>query len=539
MDPFSFKTFLLFVCLIGCGSAQDILPEGPVDAVLSRDIVLTTLLTKPDYTAIFWSFNDGIEVTNVATMSAAGLKLKPAYEGRVTLNATNGFLTLKSLTSKDSGEYTINILFNDGNTRTAEIELRVLKPVSGVIIKSNMPEAVEHNSTVILTCSAQGSFLNFIWTNGSTLIVADGKRLTVKDEEMTSTLTIAGVLRSDLIGPIFCTAANNLEKEKSPAFNLTVHYGPDNVIISPASTPQFIRAGSNFSLACSALSSPPATFSWFQNQKAMEVLGPVLSLGAIEKLGSVTKVEDFTCRAQNAKTLRNVPSPAVSFAVMDAISGTKITGPTVTLIAGNSTANLSCQAMAGTVKTTTWLKDGKPLSTSSHLVFAANMRSVIINPLQKGDRGQYTCQLSNPVNTDQASFKMEVNFGPETAMVEGKEAVEVNEPITLTCSAESYPTANFTWKFNGTVTDVKTDKYIIMEAKYKNTGTYTCEAHNTVTGKTATGSHKLSVKEEGALDEGLSDGAIAGIIIAVLVALAAAIGLIIYCRQKVPVESPY
>lgn len=33
---------------------------------------------------------------------------------------------------------------------------------------------------------------------------------------------------------------------------------------------------------------------------------------------------------------------------------------------------------------------------------------------------------------------------------------------------------------------------------------------------------------------GLTDGAIAGIVIAVIVILAAAIGLVIYCRQKVP-----
>ncbi|XP_053302910.1 carcinoembryonic antigen-related cell adhesion molecule 5 [Pleuronectes platessa] len=539
MDPFSFKTFLLFVGLIGCGSAQDILPEGPLDAVLSRDIVLKTLLNKPDYSFIIWNYNDGSEQINVATISAIGLKTNPLYEGRVAINATNGFLTLKSLKVDDSGDYSITIVKPDGATITAEIKLRVLKPVSDVIIKSNLPEAVEHNSTVVLTCSAQGSFLKFTWINGSAPIVDDGKRLLIKNEEMTSTLTIKPVLRSDLIGPIFCTAANNLENEKSPAFKLTVHYGPDNVIISPASTPQYIQAGSNFSLACSALSSPPATFSWFQNLKEMEVPGPVLSLGAIEKLGSVKKVQNYTCRAQNAKTLRNLPSPAVSFGVMDAISGTKITGPTVTLIAGNSTANLSCRATAGTVETTTWLKNNKPLLASSRLVFAADMSSMMINPLQGDDTGQYTCQLRNTVTTEQASFKLVVNFGPETALVKGEEAVEVNDPITLTCSASSYPTANFTWKFNGTATDIKTDKYTIDKAKYKNTGTYTCEAHNAVTGKTVTYSHKLSVKEEGALDEGLSDGAIAGIVIAVLVALAAAIGLIIYCRQKVPVESPY
>lgn len=46
--------------------------------------------------------------------------------------------------------------------------------------------------------------------------------------------------------------------------------------------------------------------------------------------------------------------------------------------------------------------------------------------------------------------------------------------------------------------------------------------------------HVVVVSEEGALDEGLSDGAIAGIVIAVLIALGAAIALLFFCRQRVP-----
>ncbi|XP_071355421.1 cell adhesion molecule CEACAM5-like [Trachinotus anak] len=538
MDPLSFKSLLL-LSLVGCCAGQDILPEGPVDAVVGKNVTLKTLLDKAQYAYITWNYNDGTEQINVATLGPKGTKVNEPYSGRASINATTGGLTLTALQAEDSGDYSISILSDDSSTRTAEIRLRVLKPVSDVVIKSNVPEAIEHNSTVVLNCSAKGSFLTFTWINGTAPIVADGKRLTIKNEELSSALTITGVLRSDLVGPIYCAAANKLEKEMSAPFNLTVYYGPDEVTISPPSPPEFIKSGSNFNLSCLTSSSPPATFSWYHNQLPMEASGSVLTLKVIEEHGLGIQKEGYTCTANNAKTMRTVASPAVSFAVMEPISGTTVTGPTSTLIAGNSTANLSCQATAGTVKERTWLKDGKPLAASSRLVFSADRSSMMISPLQKEDNGDYTCQLTNPVSSDAASYKMVVNFGPEPPTVSGNGAVEVNDPVTLTCSSMSVPPANYTWKFNGTLTDVKTAQYTIEKAVYKNTGTYTCEAHNAITGKTATHTHNLSVKEEGALDEGLSDGAIAGIVIAVLVALGAAIGLIIYCRQKVPVESPY
>lgn len=93
----------------------------------------------------------------------------------------------------------------------------------------------------------------------------------------------------------------------------------------------------------------------------------------------------------------------------DPISGVQITGPTATLVAANSTANLSCQAKAGTVTTRTWLKDGKPLAASTRLRFSEDMSSLMINPVEKEDNGEYTCQLTNPVNSEEKSFKMVVN----------------------------------------------------------------------------------------------------------------------------------
>lgn len=79
-------------------------------------------------------------------------------------------------------------------------------------------------------------------------------------------------------------------------------------------------------------------------------------------------------------------------------------------------------------------------------------------------------------------------------MVTGEDAIEVNDRLTLRCQATSVPSANFTWMFNKTLTDVKTDTYTIEKAVYKNTGLYTCIAHNSVTGKTTEVTHSLSVK---------------------------------------------
>lgn len=84
--------------------------------------------------------------------------------------------------------------------------------------------------------------------------------------------------------------------------------------------------------------------------------------------------------------------------------------------------------------------------------------------------------------------------GPEAPMVTGEKAVELNHPVKLTCSAASVPPANFTWKLNGTMTNVKTAVYAIDKAVYNSAGTYTCMALNSVTGKTTTYNHTLSVK---------------------------------------------
>ncbi|CAI5692122.1 unnamed protein product [Oreochromis niloticus] len=534
MDPLSLKSLLLLLPLLGCCVGQGILPQGPVAALVGGNVTLKPLISYPP-TVITWTFNGP---NGVATFIDGTVTVEDAYTGRASLNSTDGSLTLSALKLGDSGDYIVNVITT--RARFGETKLQVVEPVSDVIIKSNVPDAIEYNSTVILTCSAKGTSLSFKWINGSAPIVFDSTRITEIKTNSSSVLTIKNVLRTDLVGPIYCTASNSLTtKTTTTPFNLTVYYGPDDVTITPAKPPKFVQAGSTFNLTCSASSLPPASFTWYCNGMMIGTSSSVLTLDMIKAQGYM-KAADYTCRAENPKSKRNVASPAVSFAIMEGISSVKIIGPTGVLIADNSTANLSCQATGGTVGDIDWLKDGKPLGPSSpRVVFAADESSILISPLQKDDNGRFTCRVSNDVSSKEADYNMQVVYGPEQPTITAKKLVEVNQRVELTCSAPSVPPANYTWKLNGTATTTTAAVFIITSAAYKDTGTYTCEARNIITGKTTTTSHNLSVRGEGTLD-GLSDGAIAGIVIAVIIAVAVVVvGVWYYCRQKVPMSSPY
>ncbi|XP_036001364.1 carcinoembryonic antigen-related cell adhesion molecule 1-like [Fundulus heteroclitus] len=529
-------SLLFLLSLTGCCVGNDILPEGPLYVGLGEDLVVNILYKKAPGDIVVWNFNDD---NNIATLRA-NLTVNQAYKGRASVDTTNGFLTVKALTLKDSGDYSLTILTDTG-TLAGGVTVQVLAPVSNVVINAEPAEVIEYNDTVALNCTAKGSGLTFTWTNNSNNIVSDGKRVTVThsltQESSSSKLTISGVLRYDLVGPIVCKAQNKLGQASSVPFNRTVYYGPEDVILKPSAPSEYVPSKSNFTLTCSASSNPSATFTWFHNEKQITGTDPVLTLKAIEEQGYGKTAGNYKCVAQNAKTKRAVSSAPIKFSVMEPISGIKITGPSGTLLADNSSASLSCQAEAGNVTSIVWLKDGKTLSNTSHVIFSSDSSSISITTLKKEDNGMYKCQLSNSVSQLQAQYSMVVNYGPDSAEVKAVSQVEVDKPVTVTCAVLSVPPANITWMLNGSVIPGQAKKDLVIEkATYKDSGSYTCEAKNSITGKTITSSPVVvTVKEE--IDEGLSDGAIAGIVIACLVAVGVAIALFFYCRAKVPCRS--
>lgn len=86
--------------------------------------------------------------------------------------------------------------------------------------------------------------------------------------------------------------------------------------ISPLKPPEFVAAGSNFSLSCAARSDPLPVFSWFYNTTNLEFTEAVLPLKVIEQRGLGKNAAPYICKATNDKTKKVVQSAAVSFTIM-------------------------------------------------------------------------------------------------------------------------------------------------------------------------------------------------------------------------------
>ncbi|XP_067303790.1 carcinoembryonic antigen-related cell adhesion molecule 1-like [Pseudorasbora parva] len=310
MDFFNFRVTLLILAALGCCSQALLLGDKTYGVVGENVTFKTTIATTVGLSTVLWSFNNGQSIASVFTHVPVTniLRTNPLYTGRVSYNTTTCELQLGPLKKKDAGKYILNIVNAEGEPQSGEIELTVLEPITDVKISSSLPEAIEFNSTVVLTCTGKGSF-TYKWFNGSDALTVDGTHM--KLNAIGNELTITDVRRTDLRGPIFCRAENALKSGMSAPFNLTVSYGPEKIVMTQNPTDSFLKKGSNLTLTCSADSDPPAQLRWmFNGAELLQKANITLSNLDVKHSGN------YSCVAYNVKTNRNVASPVVLVTVL-------------------------------------------------------------------------------------------------------------------------------------------------------------------------------------------------------------------------------
>uniref|UniRef100_A0A8C2FHH2 Ig-like domain-containing protein n=1 Tax=Cyprinus carpio TaxID=7962 RepID=A0A8C2FHH2_CYPCA len=182
-----------------------------------------------------------------------------------------------------------------------------------------------------------------------------------------------------------------------------------------------------------------------------------------------------------------------SLQVFENITNVRLIGPEESLIEGESSANITSEG-TGNITSVQWMKDISPLSPSNSIIFSSDYRSVSSSPVQRSDSGEYKCTYRNPVSYETAKISLIITYGPEDVSIKGQDVVDSGVRVSLSCSANSEPSASFSWKFNGADTDVTTDTFTIDQTDFTHSGDYICTASNSVTKRNASQKHALLVK---------------------------------------------
>uniref|UniRef100_A0A671WD07 Ig-like domain-containing protein n=1 Tax=Sparus aurata TaxID=8175 RepID=A0A671WD07_SPAAU len=173
------------------------------------------------------------------------------------------------------------------------------------------------------------------------------------------------------------------------------------------------------------------------------------------------------------------------------ISGAAVTSSTNLTIEGNS-VNLTCDAAAGSNLTRLWRKDDSDLILTDNMALNEESRVLSFKSLSKTDSGKYSCEISNPVSNDRVQYIMIVNYGPENVQIDGPSKIDFGKTLTLTCSAESEPSASYTWTLNGTeIHNSSVFTKVITGLSYS--GNYTCQAMNNITERRSSAVHQVTV----------------------------------------------
>ncbi|XP_071239616.1 hemicentin-1-like [Salvelinus alpinus] len=426
-----------------------------------------------------WSY----ETTTIVLFYPSGSIVSTSYRGRVSFNRSSSELSISSLQLNDSGRYTVQGM---EPVLTAVVTLSVQEPISNVTLRANATDLVELNDTAIVTCSvSSGTSLSYRWMNGSSEVAAsDRVRLGVGN----STLSIVSVTRYDE-GPFRCEVINGISNGTSQPIGLNVRYGPSNLtmMVVPEMTigHTAYKTGSVITLSCSAQSKPAVSYKWRFNGVFLNEQSPQLSLQNTRE----NQTGSYACLAHNNVTLRYATMTTM-IKIVEPISAVTLNRDGKPPILDQS-FTLRCE-VTGPVDYIHWLMNGQLISLN-RTFFSTGNKTMVINPIQFSDSGEYLCEAFNDVsNKTSMTYKLVVNYGPERPVIMSPDIAMTGHTVTFNCSASSQPTSQFSWFFNGS--QVRTGSvYETGPLTLASHGEYTCVAFNNVTDRKSTASKMLTI----------------------------------------------
>uniref|UniRef100_A0A8C4F1E3 Ig-like domain-containing protein n=1 Tax=Dicentrarchus labrax TaxID=13489 RepID=A0A8C4F1E3_DICLA len=219
---------------------------------------------------------------------------------------------------------------------------------------------------------------------------------------------------------------------------------PPSVSVSPSGE---IVDNSTVTLNCSSDANPAANYTWNKKNGDPDLhplsKEPQLVFRSIQSSDS----GEYNCTAENELGRRTSQYISINVKYGPKLPSVSVS-PSGELVEGSS-VNLTCSSDANPAANYTWFKkngdpDLHPPSKEPQLVFRS---------IQSSDSGEYNCTAENELGRRTSQYiSINVKYAPRVPSVSVCPSGEIvdNSTVTLTCSSDANPAANYTWyKKNG------------------------------------------------------------------------------------------
>ncbi|XP_074525716.1 sialoadhesin-like [Halichoeres trimaculatus] len=234
------------------------------------------------------------------------------------------------------------------------------------------------------------------------------------------------------------------------------------------------RENSRVTLICSSDGYPTPEFTWYKrNQHGYLRKGSELVFRSIKSSDS----GEYYCSAQNGlgrERTSGFTSVDVKFApktpsVSQSPSGEVMEGRAVTL---------SCSSDANPAASYTWYK----VDRNQRRQLFHEGAQLVFRSIQSSDSGLYFCSAKNDMGTlTSGIISVDVKYAPKPPSVSVSPSGEIVEgsSVTLTCSSDANPAANYTWFKKDEDSPKATGEIFTLEnTGAEHSGDYVCVAQN-------------------------------------------------------------
>ncbi|KAK2817447.1 hypothetical protein Q5P01_025638 [Channa striata] len=248
-------------------------------------------------------------------------------------------------------------------------------------------------------------------------------------------------------GDVVSCALKGHEDYSSPSvYSLKV----PSVSVSPQSD---IMEGGSLTLTCSSDSNPSANYTWYKKNQTEINKEPQLVFRSIQSSDS----GQYYCTVENELGRRTSEDVFINVEYPPKVPSVSVS-PSAEIVEGSS-VNLTCSSDSNPAANYTWYK-------KKHQRAGGIYHFSSITP---EDSGMYYCTSEN-----QPPKVPSVSVSPSAEIVEGSS-------VTLTCSSDSNPAANYTWyKENEDSAKASGQIFTITDFRPEHSGNYYCEAQNTI-----------------------------------------------------------